>query len=60
MKKLFVMFAVSALFVACGDVKTSESGKCDSTKACCADSVKCDTTKVCADSVKVDTTKENL
>lgn len=54
------MFAVSALFVACGDVKTSESGKCDSTKACCADSVKCDTTKVCADSVKVDTTKENL
>ena len=30
MKKLFVMFVVSALFTACGTDKSSENEKCDS------------------------------
>jgi hypothetical protein len=56
MKKLFVMFAVSALLVSCGSEKTAETSTTDSTK-CCADSAACDSTKVCTDSVKVDTTE---
>jgi hypothetical protein len=55
MKKLFVMFAVSALFVACGTEKTAEHGQSDSTKACCKDSTKCDSTKMVSDTLKVDT-----
>ena len=53
MKKLFLMFAVVSLLVSCGtssDEKTasdstlvsSDSTQCDTTKACCADSVKVD------------------
>jgi hypothetical protein len=56
MKKLFVMFAVSALLVSCGET-TKSSEVCDSTKACCKDSTQCDTTKVCTDTTSVDTTK---
>jgi len=57
MKKLFVMFVVSALFTACGTDKSSENEKCDSTKACCKDSTLCDTTTVVVDTAKVDTAK---
>ncbi len=56
MKKLFVMFAVSALLVSCSEA-TKSGEACDSTKACCADSTKCDTTKICTDTTAVDTTK---
>jgi hypothetical protein len=58
MKKLFLMFAVASLLVSCGssseestgsdsttvvvDSTASDSTKCDTTKACCADSVKVD------------------
>lgn len=59
MKKLFFMFAVSALLVSCGEsTKTCEQG--DSTKVCCKDSSSiCDSAKTCtADTSKVDTTAE--
>jgi len=51
------MFAVSALFTACGTDKSSENEKCDSTKACCKDTTLCDTTTVVVDTAKVDTAK---
>jgi hypothetical protein len=57
MKKLFVMFAVSALFASCGTDKSSKNEKCDSTKACCKDSTSCDTTTMVCDTAKVDTAK---
>jgi hypothetical protein len=58
MKKLFLMFAVATLLVSCGssseestssdsttvvvDSTACDSTQCDTTKACCADSVKVD------------------
>ena len=57
MKNLFVIFAVSAFFVACGTEKTAEHGHQDTTKTCCQDSTKCDSTKMVSDTLKVvDTT----
>lgn len=56
MKKLFFMFVVSTLFVACNETSKSNE-KCDSTKACCKDTTKCDSSNVIVDTVSVDTTK---
>lgn len=56
MKKLFVMIAVSAIFVSCNQTPKTEDSACDTTKACCkTDSAMCDTTKCKGDSVSVDT-----
>jgi len=56
MKKLFVMFAVSALLVSCNGEKSVETSTATDSTKCCADSTSCDSTEVCTDSVKVDTT----
>ena len=53
MKKLFLMFAVVSFLVSCGT--SSEEGTATDSTAVVTDSTQCDTTKACcADSVKVD------
>ena len=55
MKKVFFVFAVATtLLYSCGGSSKTES-QVDSTKTCCADSTKSDSSSVVVDSSKVDT-----